>query len=132
MASKSLILPGGQHWLRRRLDHAAQRYGVMLRPVLQVDSAALAKSMVRGGLGCTVLPHTAMQEDVARGALAFRPIGQPALGCTYFVTFRRAASNTLVAPLAAMACEAIATLAEGGAWPGAEFLMSKTEEMATQ
>jgi hypothetical protein len=73
-----------------------------------------------------------VQEDVARGALAFRPIGQPALSCTYVVAFHRAASNTLVAPLAAMACAAMARLAEGGAWPGAEFLMPAAEEMAIQ
>jgi LysR family nitrogen assimilation transcriptional regulator len=132
LASDSLILPGAQHWLRRRLDHAAQRYGVMLRPVLQVDSASLAKSMVRGGLGCTVLPRTAVQDEVARGALAFRPIGQPALTCTYVIAFHRAASNTLVAPLAAMACEAMATLAEAGAWPGAELVRPTAEEIAIQ
>jgi len=132
LASESLILPGGQHWLRRRLDHAAQRYGVVLRPVLQVDSASLAKSMVRGGLGCTVLPRTAVQDEVARGALAFRPIGQPALSCTYVVGFHRAAANTLVAPLAAMACGAMAALSEAGAWPGSAFVGPAAEEVSIQ
>jgi LysR family nitrogen assimilation transcriptional regulator len=121
LASDSLILPGSQHWLRRRLDRAAQRYGVHLRPMLQVDSAALAKTMVRGGLGHTVLPWTAVQDEVARGILAFRPLGQPPLTCTYDIAFHRAASNTLVASFAAIACEAVTALAEGGAWPGAEL-----------
>jgi LysR family transcriptional regulator, nitrogen assimilation regulatory protein len=126
LASDSLILPGSQHWLRRRLDHAAQRFGVHLRPMLQVDSAALSKTMVRGGLGYTVLPQTAVQDEVARGILAFRPLGQPPLSCTYDIAFHRAASNTLVASFAAIACEAVATLAQGGAWPGAELRRSVT------
>jgi LysR family transcriptional regulator, nitrogen assimilation regulatory protein len=122
LGAESLILPGRQHWLRRRLDHAAQRQGMQLRPMLQVDSAALCKMMVRAGLGCTVLPLTAVQNEVSRGALAFRPVGHPPLTCTHVVAFHRAAANTLVAPLAAMACEAITSLAENGAWPGAELI----------
>ena len=122
LMAESLILPGRQHWLRRRLDHVAQRQGTQLRPMLQVDSAALSKMMVRAGLGCTVLPLTAVQNEVARGALAFRPVGHPPLTCTNVIAFHRAASNTLVAPLAAMACEAVTTLAESGAWPGAELI----------
>ncbi len=122
MAAESLILPGRQHWLRRRLDHAAQRQGTELRPMLQVDSAALSKMMVGAGLGCTVLPLTAVQNDVARGALAFRPVGHPPLTCTHVIAFHRAAANTLAAPLAAMACEAVTSLAESGAWPGAELI----------
>lgn len=122
LAAESLILPGRQHWLRRRLDQAAQRQGMQLQPMLQVDSAALSKTMVRAGLGCTVLPWTAVQNEVARGALAFRPVGHPPLTCTQVIAFHRAVSNTLVAPLAAMACEAVTTLAESGAWPGAELI----------
>ena len=122
LAAESLILPGSQHWLRRRLDHAAQRLGMRLRPMLQVDSPALSKLMVRAGLGCSVLPLTAVQSEVARGALAFRPVGHPPLTCTHVVAFHRAVSNTLVAPLASMARETVISLAESGAWPGAELI----------
>lgn len=122
LAGDSLILPGPQHWIRRRLEFAAQQSGVRLSPVLQVDSAALTKVMVRGGLGCTILPRSCVQDEVERGALAFRPIGQPPLSCTRAIAFHRAASNTLVPAFAAMAREAIAALAERGAWPDAEFI----------
>jgi len=122
LAAESLILPGRQHWLRRRLDHAAQRQGTEFRPMVQVDSAALTKMMVCAGLGCAVLPRTAVQNEVARGSLAFRPVGHPPLTCTHVVAFHRAAANTLAAPLAAMAREAVTALAEGGAWPGAELI----------
>ena len=122
LATEPLILPGRQHWLRRRLDHAAQRQGTELRPTVQVDSASLTKMMVSAGLGCAVLPLTAVQSDVARGALAFRPVGHPPLTFTHVIAFHRAAANTLAAPLAAMAREAVTALAESGAWPGAELV----------
>lgn len=122
LAGETLILPGSQHWLRRRLDHAAQQCGVRLSPVLQVNSAALTRMMVRGGLGCSVLPSSAVHEEVALGALAFRPIGRPPLTCTSAIAFHRAASNTLVAAFAAMARDVVATLATNGAWPGAELV----------
>ncbi len=53
LGGESLILPGPQHWIRRRLEMAAQQSGMRLNPVLQVNSTALAKVMVRSGLGCT-------------------------------------------------------------------------------
>jgi LysR family nitrogen assimilation transcriptional regulator len=122
LAGDALILPGPQHWIRRRLEHAAHQHGVRLNPVLQVDSTTLTKVMVRSGLGCAVLPRSSVQDEIARGTLGFRPIGQPPLTCTHVIAFRRAASNTLVAAFAAMACTAMAALAEGGAWPHARIV----------
>lgn len=122
LAGDSLILPGPQHWLRRRIEHAAQQHGVRLNPVLQVNSSALAKVMVRSGLGYAILPRSAVQDEIARGALGFRPIGQPPLTCTRVIAFHRAAANTLVAAFAVMACDAMATLAENGAWPDAQII----------
>jgi LysR family nitrogen assimilation transcriptional regulator len=120
----SLILPGPQHWIRRRLDLAAQQAGIRLRPVLQVNSTALIKTMVRGGLGHAILPRSSVQDEVARGALAFRPIGPAPLICTRAIAFHRAASNTPVVAFADMARAAMTTLAERGAWPDAEMVRS--------
>ena len=122
LVGDSLILPGPQHWIRRRLDLAAQQAGIRLRPVLQVNSTALIKVMVRGGLGHTILPRSAVQDEVARGALAFRPIGPAPLTCTRAIAFHRAASNTPVVAFADMARTAMATLAANGAWPDAELV----------
>jgi LysR family nitrogen assimilation transcriptional regulator len=128
VAGDSLILPEPQHWIRRRLDRAAQQYGVRLTPVLQVNSTALTKVMVRGGLGHAVLPLSAVQDEIGRGALGFRPIGQPPLTCTRVIAFHRAASNTLVAAFAAMACDAMTAAAQDGAWPHARFIRPDGEK----
>jgi len=126
LAGDSLILPGPQHWLRRRLEHAAQQSGIRLRPTLQVNSPALTKVMVRGGLGYAILPRSSIQDEVARGTLAFRPLGQPSLTCTCAIAFHRAASNTPVAAFADMARVAMATLAENGVWPDAQIIKPGT------
>jgi LysR family nitrogen assimilation transcriptional regulator len=117
-----LILPSESHWIRRRLDHVAHQHGVRLNPVLQVTSLALTKAMVRGGAGNTVLPRTAVQDEVEAGSLAFRPIGQPPLYCSRVLAFQRSASNTLIPAFAALVCDAVTTLAQRGAWAGAHVV----------
>ena len=129
LGGDSLILPGPQHWIRRRLEIAAQQSGMRLNMVLQVNSIALAKVMVRSGLGCTILPRSFVQDEIACGALAFRPIGQPQLTCTRAIAFHRAASNTLVPAFADMACDAMATLAENGVWPDAQMIKPGTRTL---
>jgi LysR family nitrogen assimilation transcriptional regulator len=122
LAREPLILPRRRHWIRRRLDWAAQQYGVSLTSVLQADSIALSKAMVRNGLGCAVLPQSAVQDEIAKGAVVFRPIGQPSLTCTHVIAFHRAASNSAVAALGAMACEALTDLIERGNWQHAQVM----------
>jgi len=122
LIDESLILPGPQHWIRRRVDSAAQQHAIRLVPTMQVSSVASTKVMVRNGIGCTILPLTAVQDEVARGALAFRPIGQPPLTYTCALAFRREAANAVVAEFADIAREAVTALVEGGAWPGAQII----------
>jgi LysR family nitrogen assimilation transcriptional regulator len=124
LAADALILPGQPHWMRRRLDQAAQQYGVRLNPVLQVASIALTKAMVRGGVGHAVLPRAAVQDEIDGGALAFRLIGQPPMCCTRVLAFHRAASNSLVPAFAEMVRESVTELAQGGAWAGARVARS--------
>ena len=87
-----------------------------------MTSIALTKAMVRGGLGCTVLPRSAVQDEIDSGALAFRPIGRPPLICTRVLAFHRAASNSLVPALAEVVRQSVIALALGGAWAGAQVV----------
>ena len=124
LARDSLIVPGPRHWIRRRLDAAAQQHGVQLNPVLQVDSIALTKVLIQSGLGHGLLPRSCVQSEIERGALSFRLVGQPALYCTRTIAFHRAASNTAVSAFAAMACDVVTALAAEGAWPQAQIISS--------
>jgi LysR family nitrogen assimilation transcriptional regulator len=124
LAGESLILPNTQHWIRRRVERAAHQYGVRLNPVLQVNSVPLIKVMVRNGLGCTVLPCTAVRDEVACGALAFRSIGHPPLSSTRVIAFRRGASGAVIAEFAGIARDAVAALAESDVRPGVQVISS--------
>jgi LysR family nitrogen assimilation transcriptional regulator len=121
LARLPLILPSEQHWIYRRLSHAAFQHGISLRPKLRVQGLASLKPMLRSGLGCTVLPLSAVQEEVTRGSLVFRRIEQPTLTCTHAIAWSDAA-DAPVAAFAGLVRQAIEELAMRGAWVGADLL----------
>jgi hypothetical protein len=67
---------------------------------------------------------TAVQDEVSRGTLAFRPIVYPELLSTCAIVFRRAAPAAIVAEFANIARIAMTTLVDTGAWPGAQIIKS--------
>jgi LysR family nitrogen assimilation transcriptional regulator len=130
LVGESLILPGRQHWIRRRVDSGAHQHGIRLNPILQVNSVASTKVMVRNGLGCTILPLTAVQDEVDRGALAFRAINHPELLSVCAIASRRTASASIVAEFADITRKAMTALADSGAWPGAQIIKSGRSPVA--
>jgi LysR family nitrogen assimilation transcriptional regulator len=122
LAALPLILPNPQHWIRRRLASAGFQRGLRLEPAFQIDGAALAKEMVRNGLGCAVLPSLAARDEIARGTLVFRAIEQPSLGTTHAIAVRRTAAAPVVAGFAAVLREVMCTLVSGGAWCGTRLV----------
>jgi LysR family transcriptional regulator, nitrogen assimilation regulatory protein len=71
LAGLKLILPHPRHWVRRLVDSAAFRRGIVLEPIQQVDGVALTKEMVRNGLGHTVLPYVAVRDGLLGGLSRF-------------------------------------------------------------
>jgi LysR family transcriptional regulator, nitrogen assimilation regulatory protein len=119
LAGLSLILPHPRHWIRRRVEQAAFRRGLVLNRVQQVDSVALTKEMVRSGLGCTVLPYAAVQDEIARGSLAFHPFGHDPLFTVHAIACRRTASPApFIAEFRRFLRDAVTDLARSGAWAG--------------
>jgi LysR family nitrogen assimilation transcriptional regulator len=120
LAGLRLILPESRHWIRRLIDGAAFRHGVLLDRVQQADGVALTKEMVRNGLGCTVLPLAAVRDEVARGALTFRAIEHEALVTLHAIACRRLDEPTpFVAELRGLLREVMVGLAASGEWAGA-------------
>ena len=134
LVDEPLILPGTRHWIRRRLDNAARQHGLRLQPLLQVNSVASTKVMVRNGIGSTILPLISVQDEVARGVLAFRPISRPELRSICAIASRRGMAMSVVGEFAKIAQEAMTTLVEGGVWPGAQIVKSarKPDASATK
>jgi LysR family transcriptional regulator, nitrogen assimilation regulatory protein len=114
-----LILPGKRHWIRRRLSKAAFQRGLRLDAVTQVDSLPMTRALVRDGMGCTILPHAAVQEDTARGALVFRSLVQPELPVAYAIAAPGDA-DPMLREVAQAVSEAVRRLAGTARWPGAQ------------
>jgi len=120
-----LILPNPRHWIRRRVEAAAFRRGLVLDRVEQVDSVPLTKEMVRGGLGFTVLPFAAVQEEVARGSLAFFPLGPEPIFTVHAITSRRTTvPDAFVIEFRRFLRNALIELARSGTWAGATAVRS--------
>jgi len=119
-AGLRLILPDQRHWIRRLVENAAFRRGVVLDRVQQADGVALTKEMVRNGLGCTVLPLSAVREEVARGALTFRAIEHDPLVTVHAIASRRGDfSSPFVTDVRRLLRDVMSGLAAGGDWAGA-------------
>jgi LysR family nitrogen assimilation transcriptional regulator len=115
-----LILPHARHWIRRLVDTAAFRRGIVLDQVQQVDGVALIKEMVRDGSGHTVLPFVAVRDEVARGTLSFLPIDHDPLLTVHAIASRGgAAPAPFVAEIGRLLREVMSHQARNGAWPGA-------------
>jgi LysR family transcriptional regulator, nitrogen assimilation regulatory protein len=122
LVDEPLILPGTRHWIRRRLDNAARQHGLRLQPLLQVNSVASTKVMVRNGIGSTILPLISVQDEVARGVLVFRPISCPELRSICAIASRRGMVPSVVGEFTKIAQEAMTTLVERGVWPGVQVI----------
>ena len=123
-----LILPCAQHWIARRLASAAYQRGLCIEPAFRVDGLALIKEMVRSMLGYTVLPCMAVRDELARGALVFRPIEQPTLCATHAIGFRQTATEPLLSGFVDVIRDVVMALAKDGTWKGARIARSETND----
>jgi LysR family nitrogen assimilation transcriptional regulator len=76
LANVPLILPGRHHGARRELEATAQRLGIALRIVAEVDALSALADLVRLGAGATVLPSSALPSDLV-GATRLRRVVEP-------------------------------------------------------
>jgi LysR family nitrogen assimilation transcriptional regulator len=131
-AGLRLILPESRHWIRRLVDAAAFQRGVLLDRVQQADGVPLIKEMVRNGLGCTVLPLSAVQDEVARGALIFRAIEHDALLTVHAIACcREGVPTPFVTDVRRLLRDVMTGLAASGEWAGASVSGSLAKAAGT-
>jgi len=85
LAGQALILPGRQHGLRDMLDRLARERRIALNVPVELDAMSQMKLLVRHGVGCTVLPLPAVQEELARGELRAVPLVEPEINRRIYV-----------------------------------------------
>jgi len=85
LEGQPLILPGRQHGLRDMVDRLARERRISLNVRVELDAMTQMKALVRHGVGCTVLPLAAVQEEIERGELHAVPIVEPEIDRTIYV-----------------------------------------------
>ena len=114
-----LILPGRPHGLRIVVDSACAETGLEPDVVLELDSMATIKTLVREGHAATILPFCGVYREVAAGAIVARRIVSPSLTRTLVVgeTVRRPKTPATVAVVQCLR-EEVRRLVALGLWTG--------------
>jgi LysR family transcriptional regulator, nitrogen assimilation regulatory protein len=89
-----LILPVRPHSIRLAVENAARRCGISLNVTLEVDGLSALKTLVKNGLGYTVLPYGPVHPEIASGALVAVPIINPRLECLVEMVHRKDRQNS--------------------------------------
>jgi LysR family transcriptional regulator, nitrogen assimilation regulatory protein len=116
-----LILPGRPHGLRILVDSLCADAGLEPDVILELDSMATIKTLVREGDAATILPFCGVHREVAAGAIVARRIVSPSLTRTLVVgeTVRRPRTPATTAVVACLQDE-VRRLVAAGLWTGPE------------
>ena len=116
-----LILPGRPHGLRILVDSVCAEQGIEADVVLELDSMATIKTLVRQGDAATILPFCGVYREVAGGSIVARRIVSPSLTRTLIVgeTVRRPKTPATAAVIKCLR-EEVGRLVDAGMWTGPE------------
>ncbi|QHI97612.1 LysR family transcriptional regulator [Xylophilus rhododendri] len=123
LAGRPLVLPSAPHGLRLLVEQAAAQQSVALNVVAETNAMSVQKSLVRGGLGLTVLPTIAVAEDIAAGHLVGAPLSEPALERK--IVLASASSRHISTPVRCVSAALVDCMAQAvarGQWPAARWL----------
>ncbi|MDB5625344.1 MAG: transcriptional regulator [Tardiphaga sp.] len=79
LAAQKLVLPSHSHGLRALIERAAARKNLALKVLMEADSFRVLTSIVEEGIGFTLLPPSAVRNEVAEGRLETAVIARPAI-----------------------------------------------------
>ena len=74
LAGHPLIVTPPMNSLRRMVDAALTRRGLAANPILEANMGPLMMRLIAGGVGSTVLPYSAIREEVDRREVSAAPI----------------------------------------------------------
>ncbi|NIE66879.1 LysR family transcriptional regulator [Burkholderia sp. Ax-1719] len=115
-----LILPDAPHGLRSVVEHACAVAGIAPIVAIETNSLEVQKSLVSRGFGHSILPSSAISEDLEIGTLSGTPIVSPDLSRRIILAH---AATRRLSPAAAIVREELKSLMRqlvlDGSWPGA-------------
>lgn len=112
-----LILPSTHNGLRMLIDGACLQNRFRLEPTLTIDSLSASMHIVRRGLAYSVMPATAVLDDVAAGRMWSLPLVEPEVMRTLkLARIAERPLSTAAQQLRIAVREQVAHLAREGAW----------------
>jgi LysR family nitrogen assimilation transcriptional regulator len=116
LAKLALVLPSRPHGLRMVVEGAAARARARLSVRFEADSFRVLKEMVTAGLGYTVLPYSAVAEEVAAGSLQAVALARPRVFRQLILGMPETGTTLATAKVVEMVCEEVASLVHSGQW----------------
>lgn len=102
-----LVLPSASHGARKFVERFARSAGLNLNVSLEIDSLAQIIRMVSRASGHSILPHAAVIDEVASGALSLTEIVDPSISRTAYLVRKRSRAWTPASSLVEEAIEHI-------------------------
>lgn len=121
LGAAPLILPGRPNAIRLSVDAYLKRHGQTYRRAADAETLALCLSLVKEGLGCTVMPYCALHDDPQLQPLARAPISDLAITWSLVVSAARR-HNGGVRSVAANLRTRVRELVASGDWAFAEAM----------
>ena len=82
-----LALPTNRFGLRQLLENAAAERNFRIQPAMEIDALPMAVSLLTRLPVCTVLPASAVAQEIERGDLVAHPIIDPAIARRLYVIY---------------------------------------------
>lgn len=95
LAEVPMILLAPQNHLRLQIEKELASHDLQLRKSLEVEGQPLVFDLIKHGVGYTVLPHCAVQAEVAAGRISAAPINGITITWTLAVNRARAQSPAI-------------------------------------
>ena len=123
LRGRPMVLPRAPHSMRTTVEHACALENLELDIVAEVNAMDMQKSLVRYGVGWTVLPSAGVSNDLSDGSLSAAPLGglnlQRHLALCLSAT-RRTSPPTRCVTSALI--DLIQLTVRAGSWPGATLV----------
>lgn len=75
LGNRDFILPSVSHGLRKLIERRLQGHNINISATIEIDSLAHTKTLVRAGMGYTLLSHAAISAELAENALSAARVG---------------------------------------------------------
>jgi len=115
LADVPIILISRRNQLRLVTEEAMARQGVSFRPFLEVEGQPLTHDLIQKGVGYTITPYSAVQDELESGELSGAPIRGLTISWELGVNRVRAHAPS-VRELIALIHQAIAARVASGKW----------------